>query len=58
MSGHMNAGATTNMTGIAMIQKLGNDSHNRRDEWEMNDVHNVGMPVMDRPHVVEVHALK
>jgi hypothetical protein len=24
----------------------------------MNDVHNVGMSVMDRPHVVEVHALK
>lgn len=55
----MNVGVIINITGIAMIQKLGN---NKSIPSKMNvrseNVHNVGMVMPDRPHVVEIHTLK
>ena len=33
MSGHINAGATTDKTGMAMNQKLGDTSYNHGDEY-------------------------
>jgi hypothetical protein len=60
MSGHMNVGVIMHMTGIAMIQKLGSNKFITTSEINVRseNVHNVGMVMFDRPHVVEVHALK